>query len=194
MIKFAEIFSVYLDVENEAKFLKIPPCEEHEVNLKLSERQRKTCSAIQLWVVNQIETPNSLISHDRGNIMKGIMYLREICDHPDQIQDRNLRKELDKLFGEYKRTEHTSKTQWIVDHIKENIQSKKKFKTIIFSCFRGFLNILVEMLGKVDGVNMSHLYGSMKIKERLENTTKFKEDSDCNMFIATVGAGGIGNK
>ncbi len=78
----------------------------------------------------------------------------------------------------------SAKTTALVDLI-----SDVKSKIVVFSWFASYLKFLSEFLGSR---THSIIIGDQTAGQRQEARRRFQEDSDCNLLLASIGAGGVG--
>ena len=68
---------------------------------------------------------------------------------------------------------------------------KRKHKVLIFSQMTRMLDILGDYLN-YNGYNHARLDGSMAFIDRQENIDRFNETEECNVFLLSTRAGGLG--
>jgi SNF2 family DNA or RNA helicase len=70
-------------------------------------------------------------------------------------------------------------------------QDKDPIKTVVFSQFTTFLDLIEIALGK-ENLEFSRLDGSMSLEARQDNLNRFKTSKTCNVFLCSLKAGGVG--
>ncbi len=111
----------------------------------------------------------------RFHVFAALMKLRQLANHPAMV---------DKKF-----TESSAKYIEVTNSIESLLKSDNKL--ILFSSFRGHLDIYVEYL-KETKVGYSIITGDVKAEDRKKAVDKFNEDDDCKVILISLKAGGTG--
>lgn len=106
------------------------------------------------------------------NLLAGLQKLRQIALHPEMVG--------------YKKTP-SGKFEELIRMTTEIVE--KGSKVLIFSQFVKMLNILKKEL-KEKEIPFAYIDGS--VKDRMEEVEKFQKDSDCQVFLISLKAGGTG--
>ncbi|USN44455.1 MAG: DEAD/DEAH box helicase [Candidatus Woesearchaeota archaeon] len=112
----------------------------------------------------------------RIKILSALLKLRQICNHPAQI-DKSFDHEED-ISGKY---------QQFKDLLEEVLEGGDK--VLVFSQFTAMLDIFQRDLEK-DGVSFLRLDGSSKNRQELVD--RFNEDERVRVFLISLKAGGVG--
>lgn len=115
----------------------------------------------------------------RGNILKLITILKQICNHPAQY-----------LKTENPKVNESGKIELLVEII-GNIMDVDE-KVIIFTQYVEMGEIIEKILLKKFNREVLFLHGSLKREKREDIISKFQNDSHFPILIATLKTGGIG--
>ncbi len=111
-------------------------------------------------------------SKSKFNLLAGLQKLRQIALHPEMVG--------------YKNTP-SGKFEELIRMTHEIVE--KGSKVLIFSQFVKMLNILKKELKDKD-IPFAYIDGG--VKDRMEEVEKFQKDSDCQVFLISLKAGGTG--
>ncbi|MCK5510911.1 DEAD/DEAH box helicase [Candidatus Parcubacteria bacterium] len=112
----------------------------------------------------------------RIHILAGLTKLRQVCNHPVLLLK-------DKDYTKYE----SAKLNMFMELIDEIVSSKNK--VLVFSQFTKMLDILAKELNKN---NISYSYLSGKTNKRQDVIKDFNENSDKQVFLISLKAGGTG--
>jgi len=134
----------------------------------------------QLYNGMLLRIKKDLLSEDNVNAVRmkalsGLTYLREICCHPNLINERT-----------YKECSSSIKLEIIEELVKEALRDRRKI--VLYSQYTRFLKIIAHLLDS-KGVNYCYIDGNTK--ERQKEIEKF-ENEDVLVFLISLKAGGVG--
>jgi SNF2 family DNA or RNA helicase len=109
-------------------------------------------------------------------VLEGLMKLRQICDSPAILSDKE-------DYGT-----QSVKIEELVRHIN---QKTSNHKILVFSQFVKMLKLIKEELVR-DKINFEYLDGQSTKKKRQESVEHFQENPDCRVFLISLKAGGTG--
>jgi non-specific serine/threonine protein kinase len=116
------------------------------------------------------------IDKSQLTILQGLMKLRQICDSPAIMNEKeqmpNVSVKLDELTRE----------------ITENIGNHK---ALIFSQFLGMLGLIRQRLTEL-GVKFEYFDGSTSATDREKAIQSFQNDDEVRVFLISLKAGGVG--
>ena len=141
----------------------------------------KTQAALYQSVLDNLMSDISKLNgiNRRGMIFKLITALKQICNHPYQyLKTGDLSKDV---------SGKAEKLVSITNQILENNE-----KTLIFTQYKEMGNILCTILNEELGVNPLFFHGSLNRTQREELIKDFQENSDSNVMILSLKAGGTG--
>ena len=118
------------------------------------------------------------IQKSQLTILQGLMKLRQICDSPAIIKEKD---------GE-KFPNTSVKLEEIGRELTENISNHK---ALIFSQFLGMLALIKEKLEEL-GVDYEYFDGSTAAIDREKAINRFQNDDACRVFLISLKAGGVG--
>jgi len=118
------------------------------------------------------------IQKSQLTILQGLMKLRQICDSPAIIKEKD---------GE-KFPNTSVKLEEIGRELTENISNHK---ALIFSQFLGMLALIKEKLKEL-GVDYEYFDGSTAAIDREKAINRFQNDDACRVFLISLKAGGVG--
>ena len=125
-------------------------------------------------ILGSIETQG--IQRSQLTILQGLMKLRQICDSPAILNEKekfpNLSIKLEELSREL--------SEDMSDH-----------KALIFSQFLGMLSLIREKLEEL-GISYVYFDGSTTAPEREKAIQKFQNDDTVRVFLISLKAGGVG--
>lgn len=109
-------------------------------------------------------------------VLEGLLRLRQICDHPKLLKDKE-------VTGE-----ESIKTEELLREVEENTG---QHKILIFSQFVEMLQVIkVELVKK--NISFSYLDGSVSASNRKDEVAKFQTDESVKVFLISLKAGGVG--
>ena len=115
----------------------------------------------------------------RGMIFKLITALKQICNHPYQyLKSGEMSKEI------------SGKTEHLIEITKNILENNEK--TLIFTQYKEMGNILTTILNDELGINPLFFHGSLNRTQREDLIKDFQENSDSNVMILSLKAGGTG--
>lgn len=115
----------------------------------------------------------------RGLVLKAILELKQICNHPDQYSGlSNFVAEHSGKFGRLR-------------EICEELASRQE-KVLIFTQFSSLIPYLKEFLRTIFGRNGLSLDGNTPIKQRKELVEAFQKTEGPPFFVLSIKAGGTG--
>jgi SNF2 family DNA or RNA helicase len=115
----------------------------------------------------------------RGLILSSLMRLKQICNHPAQLQG----------FGEY--TEQTSGKMARLREICEAIAEKQE-RVLLFTQFTEIIQPLFSFLTQVFGREGLILHGGTPVAKRGQLVQNFQQNQGPPFFILSLKAGGTG--
>ncbi len=115
----------------------------------------------------------------RGMIFKLITALKQICNHPYQyLKSGDMSQEL------------SGKSEKLISITKNILENNEK--TLIFTQYKEMGNILETMLKEELDINPLFFHGSLNRNQREDLIKDFQENSDSNVMILSLKAGGTG--
>jgi len=126
-------------------------------------------------LVQQLSNPNEVIPYI--HIFAVLNYLKQICNHPSQLEKNNL---------DYKMYQ-SGKWELFCELLEESLNSG--FKIVVFSQYLNML-ALIEAYLKDLGVEFATIKGSTT--NRGEMIDKFNNDPNCMVFTGSLKASGLG--
>jgi non-specific serine/threonine protein kinase len=109
-------------------------------------------------------------------VLEGLLRLRQICDHPALLKDK----------GEDIKS--SVKIEELVREVQENTGIHK---LLVFSQFTEMLQIIKNEFTEA-GISHCYLDGSISMKQRKDEVTRFQEDESVKAFLISLKAGGVG--
>ena len=109
-------------------------------------------------------------------VLEGLLRLRQICDHPRLLKDKEIE------------VEESVKTEELLREVEENTG---QHKILIFSQFVEMLQIIKSELVKKN-ISFSYLDGSVSATDRRDEVDKFQNDESVKVFLISLKAGGVG--
>ena len=116
------------------------------------------------------------IDKSQLTILQGLMKLRQICDSPAILKEKD------------KYPNHSIKLEELAREITENISDHK---ALVFSQFLGMLALIKEKLTELN-VEYEYFDGSTNINERQRAIDNFQNNPNCRVFLISLKAGGVG--
>ena len=115
----------------------------------------------------------------RGMIFKLITALKQICNHPYQyLKSGDMSKEM------------SGKSEHLVSITKNILENNEK--TLIFTQYKEMGSILMSILNDELGITPLFFHGSLNRSQREDLIKDFQENSDSNVMILSLKAGGTG--
>ena len=146
-------------------------CEMEEEQRNIYDAYRNEFRSQILGVIEQQGIQKSQLT-----ILQGLMKLRQICDSPAILNERE-------KFPNY-----SIKLDELARELKEDMSNHK---ALIFSQFLGMLGLIREKLEEL-GVNFVYFDGSTTAPEREKAIQKFQNDDTVRVFLISLKAGGVG--
>lgn len=156
----------------------LPPKTEITLWCEMGEEQRKVYNDLKIYyrenLLKRIEKEG--VGSNAIYILEGLTRLRQACNSPQLIKDRNFS------------TTESIKIDELLNEIEDNMGGHK---VLVFSQFTGMLQLISEEMQKR---NISYLYldGSTKAEERLRLVEQFQSPGDEKIFLISLKAGGVG--
>ncbi len=156
----------------------LPEKQEMILYCEMADEQRKIYDAYRNdyrdKILGLVETQG--VNKSQLTILQGLMKLRQICDSPA-------------IVNEKERYPNTSvKLDEIGREITENISNHK---ALIFSQFLGMLALIKEKMKEL-GVDYEYFDGSTSAPDREKAINRFQNDENCRVFLISLKAGGVG--
>ena len=114
------------------------------------------------------------LARSKMHVLEALLRLRQAACHPALLK-RGDEKEL------------YAKLDFLIPHLQELIA--EGHKALVFSQFTSMLSIVREHLDK-QGITYEYLDG--KTRDRKARVEHFQEDNDCQVFLISLKAGGLG--
>lgn len=203
----------------ESAGIELPPCKQFEVEVDLSEDERKFYELVLAVTRNSYDALNrqqytnaekEVFSH--ANILELILYLREICVRPDLLikttKKGAMMEKIEKIknqgnLGKWLTNPNgtagikSAKTKAIVKLL--NSKRLKGNKLVIFSMFTCYLTLIKDYITKKTGRKCIILDGATKGQTRREIIAKFNRDKkndgdgeDDDVLLVNYRVGGVG--
>lgn len=109
-------------------------------------------------------------------VLEGLLRLRQICDHPALLKDKEIT------------TEASVKVNSLVREISEHTSNHK---LLVFSQFTEMLSIVASELDR-QGISYCYLDGSTPAEKRSEQVALYQRDESIRIFLLSLKAGGVG--
>lgn len=141
----------------------------------------KTQAALYQSVLDNLMSDISKLNgiNRRGMIFKLITALKQICNHPYQyLKSGEMSKDI------------SGKTEKLVSIVGQILENKEK--TLIFTQYKEMGNILTTILNDEFGINPLFFHGSLNRTQREDLIKDFQENSESNVMILSLKAGGTG--
>ncbi|PRP75571.1 hypothetical protein PROFUN_15682 [Planoprotostelium fungivorum] len=129
------------------------------------------------------------------------------CEKSVKLESVGSTNQIQLKFVDHKQFRHSSKTRCIIEELKvrersgrnlsskgamkEDIAKGETSKTLIFSQFTSFLD-LIEVGLEAEGIRFSRLDGKMSHQRRTEAISLFKSKTGPSVFLLSLKAGGVG--
>jgi SNF2 family DNA or RNA helicase len=109
-------------------------------------------------------------------VLEGLLRLRQICDHPALLKDKNV-----------------SATDSVkIDELMREVQENTgEHKLLIFSQFTEMLSLIRDELVK-NNIRFCYLDGSIAADKRKDQVHQFQGDASIKIFLISLKAGGVG--
>lgn len=155
----------------------LPPKTEMVLWCEMGEAQRKLYDEVKNYyresLLQKIE--EGMGSHSI-EILSGLTKLRQICNSPQLIKDRD------------DVTDESVKLEELMSEIEENLGDRK---ALVFSQFTGMLGLIENEMQK-KGISYVYLDGSTKAETRQQLVQQFQTDETIKIFLISLKAGGVG--
>jgi len=156
----------------------LPEKQEMILFCEMGDEQRKIYDAYRNdyrdKILGLVETQG--VNKSQLTILQGLMKLRQICDSPAIVNEKerfpNISVKLEEIGRE----------------ITENISNHK---ALIFSQFLGMLALIKDKLQGL-GVDYEYFDGSTSAPDREKAINRFQGDDNCRVFLISLKAGGVG--
>lgn len=152
----------------------LPEKIKHRIICPLSVEQTSLYKACVDQMMKDLEESDGFAR--RGLILKTLVRLKQICNHPGQLTKTGK--------GE------SGKLDVLHDLLEDILDADEK--VLIFTQFKEMGDLLVEDLKKKTGEKVMFLNGSTPAKERGTMVRHFQESQECKIFILSLKAGGTG--
>ena len=156
----------------------LPPKTEDFVYCEMETEQRKVYDAFRNkyrnFLLNKIEDEG--IGKSKIYIIEGLMKLRQICDSPEILSDKE-------DYGK-----ESIKIKELTRHVKNKTG---KHKILVFSQFVKMLKIISRELKK-EKIEFEYLDGQSSQKNRQASVKNFQENKNVRVFLISLKAGGTG--
>lgn len=156
----------------------LPAKTEDFIYCEPEEEQRKVYDAFRNkyrnYLLNKIEDDG--IGKSKIYVIEGLMKLRQICDSPEILSDKE-------DYGK-----QSVKVKELIRHIKEKTG---KHKILVFSQFVKMLKIIEREL-KIENIEYEYLDGQSTQKARQASVNNFQENENIRVFLISLKAGGTG--
>ncbi len=119
---------------------------------------------------------NQGIERSQFHILQGLTKLRQICDSPAILNEKE------------KFANHSIKTDELMREIMENVGDHK---TLVFSQFLGMLALIRDRL-EAENIPYAYFDGSTSSTDREKAIQQFQNNHECRVFLISLKAGGIG--
>ena len=149
----------------------------NDVYCDLTDKQLKLYGELVGNGLNSLEEDNSI--KRKGQILKLITHLKQICNHPAQYLKKGSVNVAD-----------SSKLELLID-IMANILDAEE-KVIVFTQYVEMGNIITEVCLKKFNREVLFLHGSLKREEREKIINNFQKSKSYPILIATLKTGGVG--
>ena len=145
---------------------------------EMGDKQRKIYDSYRSEYRSKIlgEIEERGIERAQLSILHGLMKLRQICDSPAILNERE------------KHPNHSVKIEELVRELNENTGNHK---ALVFSQFLGMLALIRENLEKM-GIPYVYFDGSTSMTEREKAINEFQNNDECRVFLISLKAGGVG--
>ena len=148
-------------------------CELHADQIRL---YREFLSAQGKKLVEQLHDESSDVPYIE--VLALITYLKQICNHPCLISGKSDPEE----YG-------SGKWELFKELLKECQESG--YKVVVFSQYTAMLDLIQNYLRGL-GIDIACLRGGMTLKQRKQEIERFQSDDSCQVFCASLLAGGTG--
>ncbi len=141
-------------------------------------KQRKIYDAYRSLYRSKIldEIEDKGVERSHLSILTGLMKLRQICDSPAILKEKEM---------------HDNHSVKIDELIRELTENTGNHKALVFSQFLGMLSLIREELEKLD-IPFVYFDGSTSTTEREKAIQQFQNDETCRVFLISLKAGGVG--
>ncbi len=171
----------------------LPDKQESEVFVSLTEEQKdhyKSIVEIMLKEVEAVEENSKQKFKQKGLILKALMQLKQICNHPDQFLHTSLddikQMEVADFIGK------SGKLQRFIEILEEAIASKSKI--LIFTQFKVMGDFLQHVIENFYNFHVPFIHGGVPQENRTRIVTQFQEDTsyEIPILMLSLRAGGVG--
>ncbi len=153
----------------------LPPRTEIEIDVELSEPERKRYEDTRLKILAQLAGLDDDAGKDhRFHVLAGLMKLRQLACHP-ALQDKKWKKSSAKLDALLE----------LVEELRE-----EQHRALVFSQFTSHLDLVRKALDE-RGITYQYLDGSTPPKQRQQAVDAF-QNGESDLFLISLKAGGTG--
>jgi len=156
----------------------LPEKQEMILYCEMGDEQRKIYDAYRNdyrdKILGLVETQG--VNKSQLTILQGLMKLRQICDSPAIVNEKERYPNVSVKLEEISR------------EITENISNHK---ALVFSQFLGMLALIKEKLKEL-GVDYEYFDGSTSAADREKAINRFQNEENCRVFLISLKAGGVG--
>lgn len=155
----------------------LPDKTETLLTMDMLPEQRKIYDQYRMYYKNQLE--NKMISEKRESLtffaMEGLMKLRQICNSPCLLKDKN-------------HPTSSVKIEELLDSLRGIVN---EHKVLVFSFFTGMLQKVKEALEE-ENITYTYLDGQLNQRARQEAVEQFQSNRNIKVFLISLRAGGTG--
>jgi SNF2 family DNA or RNA helicase/uncharacterized Zn finger protein len=155
----------------------LPEKIEKDQYCKLTPQQSAIYQNVLDTTMQAVETAEGIAR--KGIVLKLITALKQVCNHPKQFLKKG---DADPALS--------GKSQLLFDLMKQILENGEK--TLIFTQYQEMGKMLVEMLEKEFGLEISFLHGGVSRKKRDEMVEDFQNNRTTRVLILSLKAGGTG--
>ncbi|MBN2154415.1 MAG: DEAD/DEAH box helicase family protein [Candidatus Lokiarchaeota archaeon] len=170
----------------------LPDKQETEVYVSLSDEQKALYIQIvksMLTEVEAVEENSKQKFRTKGLILKALMQLKQVCNHPDHYLHTPL--ETIKKYNLNDFIKRSGKLRRFIELLEEAIASKSK--VLIFTQFKVMGDILQYVIEEVFNYQVPFIHGGIKQELRTEIVEDFQEGNFENpVLLLSLRAGGVG--
>ena len=154
----------------------LPPKTEQTVFCDLSSVQRKKYDELKKYYRASLDSKIKEfgLQKSRMHVLEALLRLRQAACHTALIDSKNEKK-------------HSAKTETLMEQVHEIVSLGHK--VLIFSQFTKMLSIVK---GFMDKAKIEYEYLDGKTKKRQDKIDRFQNDNNCQVFLISLRAGGVG--
>ena len=171
----------------------LPDKQETEVYIDITDEQKKHYSTIvneMLAEVEALEENSKQKFRQKGLILKAIMQLKQICNHPDQYLHTPLEEVKEMDIQDF--IKKSGKIERLMELLEEAIASKSKI--LLFTQFKVMGDFLLHVIEKFFNIHIPFIHGGVPQEKRTIIVDQFQEDStyETPILLLSLRAGGVG--